>query len=68
MSAWIETKNRGRSALPEVIEEEYAEIEELAKAPACTWGRVLPELMLRDMRGGAASDPLDGMNCVTMKG
>jgi len=29
----IETKNRGRSARPEVIEEEYAEIEELAKAP-----------------------------------
>jgi hypothetical protein len=34
LSAWIETKNRGRSARPEVIEEEYAEIEELAKVPA----------------------------------
>jgi hypothetical protein len=34
MSAWIETISRGRSALPEGIEEEYAEIEELSKAPA----------------------------------
>jgi len=31
-------------------------------------GECCREVLLREMRGGAASDPLDGVNCVTRKG